>query len=119
MSFKYWLPHLQNSISKDCSKQEQTTGIICVGAQLDYKGNSSQVWDFLFFLVRLFDLCILLKQSQSSILAAFTNLRSGIIINPEFTYYTAFVALFLLQCDTLISCDSILFKFCFCGDWEI
>lgn len=71
---------------------------------------------FFFFLVRLFDLCILLKQSQSSILAAFTNLRSGIIINPEFTYYTAFVALFLLQCDTLISCDSILFKFCFCGD---
>lgn len=68
---------------------------------------------FFFFLVRLFDLCILLKQSQSSILAAFTNLRSGIIINPEFTYYTAFVALFLLQCDTLISCDFFLSNFAF------
>lgn len=83
---------------------------------LTIKGIAARYEISFFFLVRLFDLCILLKQSQSSILAAFTNLRSGIIINPEFTYYTAFVALFLLQCDTLISCDSILFKFCFCGE---
>lgn len=52
---------------------------------LTIKGIAARYEIFFFFLVRLFDLCILLKQSQSSILAAFTNLRSGIIIKNSHT----------------------------------
>lgn len=48
MSFKYWLPHLQNSISKDCSKQEQTTGIDVLVHNLTLKGIAARYEIYLF-----------------------------------------------------------------------